>query len=203
MRNFKFIVVRFNNLIFGKLIQKYGLSRLFSKIHLSQRNSFLEIGCGNGYAVRIIKDFFSPKYLIGVDIDKRRIEKAKYHKVKSKVENVKFRVADAQNLPFGNETFDAVFMFATLHHIPDWKKALYETSRVLKKGGYFILKEPLARFYKLPLSKYFDRPSSLFCKDILEEVLRSNGFKINYWSYRGWYKFLFPRSSIETVCQKI
>jgi ubiquinone/menaquinone biosynthesis C-methylase UbiE len=47
-------------------------------------------------------------------------------------------VADAQNLPFANESFDVVIMDAVLEHIPDASKAFAEVGRILKPNGVFI-----------------------------------------------------------------
>lgn len=47
-------------------------------------------------------------------------------------------VADAQNLPFDDNTFDIAIMDAVLEHIPEVEKAISEVSRVLKPGGQFI-----------------------------------------------------------------
>jgi ubiquinone/menaquinone biosynthesis C-methylase UbiE len=199
--NFQSAVVKFNNLTFGKLIQKGGLNGFFSKIQLPMNASFLEIGCKDGYAIQFIKQYFTPKSLIGIDIDKKSLETARKKILENHLENVKLEVADAQNLPFKNGEFDAIFMFATLHHILDWKKAINEVKRALKKDGYFIFREPLAKFYKLPLTKYFDKPAALFNKEELEQVLNLNNLKITYFNWRGFYKKFF-HSSIEVVCQK-
>lgn len=50
-----------------------------------------------------------------------------------------FVVGDGENLPFANESFDAVFTAASFHHFPDLIRALSEMKRVTKKGGYVIL----------------------------------------------------------------
>ncbi len=47
-------------------------------------------------------------------------------------------VADAQNLPFENNSFDVAIMDAVLEHIPEVEKAIAEVSRVLKPGGLFV-----------------------------------------------------------------
>lgn len=47
-------------------------------------------------------------------------------------------VADAQNLPFTDNTFDIAIMDAVLEHIPEVEKAIAEVGRVLKPGGLFI-----------------------------------------------------------------
>jgi SAM-dependent methyltransferase len=47
-------------------------------------------------------------------------------------------VADAENLPFADASFDVAIMDAVLEHIPDVSKAFAETARVIKPGGCFI-----------------------------------------------------------------
>ena len=42
---------------------------------------------------------------------------------------------DATSLPFKDETFDCIYSFGVLHHIPDVEKAVFEINRVLKPGG--------------------------------------------------------------------
>lgn len=199
--SFQSSVVKFNNLTFGKIVQKGGLQNFFSKIYLPKNAYFLEIGCKDGYALPIINQYFAPQKMIGVDIDTDSLKIAQNRILKEQIKNTEVKPADAQQLPFDSEIFDAIFMFATLHHIPDWKKALNEVSRTLKSGGYFIFREPLAKFYNLPFSKYFDKPAALFDKEDLEEALKLNNFKITYFNWRGIYKRFF-HSSVEVVCQK-
>ena len=52
------------------------------------------------------------------------------------------RHESATELSFENESLDAYLSFECLEHIPDFKKAFSETSRVLKKGGKFMWSVP-------------------------------------------------------------
>jgi SAM-dependent methyltransferase len=52
--------------------------------------------------------------------------------------NADLRLADAEDMPFDNETFDVVYSFGTLHHTPNANKAIGEIHRVLKPGGLAI-----------------------------------------------------------------
>ncbi len=45
------------------------------------------------------------------------------------------RVADAESLPFADQSFDWVYSWGVLHHTPDTEKAISEVFRVLKPGG--------------------------------------------------------------------
>ena len=48
------------------------------------------------------------------------------------------RVADAEGIPYEDNTFDLVVGHAVLHHIPDVEKSLREVVRILKPGGRFV-----------------------------------------------------------------
>jgi ubiquinone/menaquinone biosynthesis C-methylase UbiE len=50
----------------------------------------------------------------------------------------KFEEIDAQSIPYGDETFDAVVANHMLYHVPDRPKAIAEVHRVLKPGGRLI-----------------------------------------------------------------
>lgn len=47
--------------------------------------------------------------------------------------------ADAENLPFKNESFDLAYSCGVLHHTPDTRKAIEEIYRVLKKEGKILI----------------------------------------------------------------
>lgn len=55
---------------------------------------------------------------------------------------IRFICGDATQLPFDDETFDAVTMFDVLEHIPDDQMAIQEAFRVLKPEGYLLVSTP-------------------------------------------------------------
>jgi ubiquinone/menaquinone biosynthesis C-methylase UbiE len=46
---------------------------------------------------------------------------------------------DLQDLPFKEGSFDKIFCIGVIHHVPDPERAVREVSRVLKKGGLFVM----------------------------------------------------------------
>jgi SAM-dependent methyltransferase len=49
------------------------------------------------------------------------------------------RVADAERLPFPDDSFDVVYSWGVLHHTPDTARAISEAIRVLRPGGHLCL----------------------------------------------------------------
>jgi len=60
----------------------------------------------------------------------------------NRTKTVQFIAGDAIRLPFKIHSFDAVTMFDVLEHITDHKKAISETLRVLRPGGYLLVTTP-------------------------------------------------------------
>ena len=60
------------------------------------------------------------------------------------VENVRFELADAEDLPFADESFDVVTCRIAAHHFPEPESFVGEAARVLKPGGKFLLDDNVA-----------------------------------------------------------
>ena len=107
--------------------------------------SALELGCGTGFFLLNLK-------LGGVlddghvtDLSPGMVDVAKRNGTHLGFE-LEGCVADAETLPYPDESFDLVIGHAVLHHIPDLEQALREVMRVLKPGGRFVFAgEPTAK----------------------------------------------------------
>ena len=127
-----------NNPIRAYVQEKYELPILMNMLKSNTFDSVLEIGCGNGNGTKLIKKYFNPLAITAIDLDEKMIQIAQetVHD-----EPTAFQVMDASKLDFPNESFDAIFDFSSIHHIPNWKNCIEELKRVLKVGGKLILEE--------------------------------------------------------------
>lgn len=95
----------------------------------------LDLGCGNGRLLQLLKDMDIEYF--GIDNSEELIRLAK-----QEYPNNNFRVADALNLPFPDNYFDKVYGIAIFHHIPSEElrlRFLEEVKRVLKPKGILIM----------------------------------------------------------------
>jgi 2-polyprenyl-3-methyl-5-hydroxy-6-metoxy-1,4-benzoquinol methylase len=101
----------------------------------------LEYGCGRGaISVRLAK---SGARVTAFDISPKSIEVARQHAAMEGLdERTAFHVAPAEDLPFGDESFDLVFGKAVLHHL-DVAKAQPELRRIMRPGAKAVFSEPL------------------------------------------------------------
>jgi len=142
----------------------------------------LEIGCGKGTTTMEIATRLPNAKIIATDFDEEQVALAKEHASK----RIKVTQADASNLVFKNNTFNAVFVFLAYHHVEEWKKALKESFRVLKPHGDLYVEELSLKPF--PRLKHWFLPTpGIFSKQEFLAELRKKGFKII--NSEGGYKF--------------
>ena len=99
--------------------------------------AIMDAGCGSGYSTELIIKEFHPVHVMAFDYMPEQINLAKKRKL-----SVDFSIGDLTNIKSGDTVFDALFIFGVLHHIPEWRTALGEVSRVLKNDDIFLVDEP-------------------------------------------------------------
>jgi ubiquinone/menaquinone biosynthesis C-methylase UbiE len=97
----------------------------------------LELGCGTGFfLLNLIQSGVARRGSV-TDLSPGMVKVATRNGLSLGLD-VDGRVADAEGIPYEDDTFDLVVGHAVLHHIPDVELSLREVVRVLKPGGRFV-----------------------------------------------------------------
>lgn len=96
-----------------------------------------DIGCGTGSLTFELARFADK--VIGIDLSKEMLRRAREIAREKEIRNVEFRRADALALPLDARSVDALFCVMVLHFLPDPERAVAEFRRVTRPGGSVIL----------------------------------------------------------------
>ncbi|MFA6378191.1 MAG: methyltransferase domain-containing protein [Candidatus Omnitrophota bacterium] len=164
---------------FAALQKEMGLE-LLAKIPDKKYQHLLDIGMGTGWLTEQCGKRFSKTKTAGIDYALGMVECAKKRKIDRIVQ------ADAQSLPFKEDTFDLVISNCVYQWVEDIPKAFGETARVLKKEGDFFftcfgsstLKELHESIHHcVPKGQGLLHHWRLLSKDNIHQALERVGFK--------------------------
>jgi malonyl-CoA O-methyltransferase len=129
--------------------QEAKITTIKQNLNLKDNSVALDLGCGTGI---LIKHFANKtKSYIGVDSSRELLKYAK-RKAKS-FPNSTLVLADADNLPFPDQTFDTVFAVTLLQNMPAPNSTLTEVNRISKTKASIIITGLRKRFTQEELVK--------------------------------------------------
>lgn len=80
--------------------------------------------------------------VVGIDRSPHAIHNSRENARKKKFKgSFEAKLADAENLPFGDNEFDAVFAYHSMHHMDNIEKVIDEMFKVCKKGGFILISD--------------------------------------------------------------
>jgi len=113
-------------------------------LNLSEDDHILDVGCGTGFATVGLLEH--TRHVEALDQSTHQLQKARE---KDELVDVDFVRGDAENLPYADETFDAVWSSGSIEYWPTPVDALREARRVTKPGGRVLVvgpRRPSGRF---------------------------------------------------------
>lgn len=116
----------------GRAPEKYHFDRLREAVgeQIVRGKTGIEIGCGCGWDLFRIATQNPSVRIVGMDISPGIQAAAK---LTGHLANAAPIQGSAGDIPFKDRSFDFVYSFGVLHHLPDFRKGLSEVSRILKK----------------------------------------------------------------------
>lgn len=154
------------------------VAQIFQEIK-SRSNSkkLLDIGCADGF---FDKTLLQQGYDVhGMDISESLLKSAEEIGVKTKKGDL------AQTLPFENNFFDFIFAGEILEHVVDTEHALEEISRILKKGGFFVLTTPNLVSFKNRIRFFLGRTP-----DQIQPFHQYLRYHVRQFTHLSWEKLL-------------
>jgi Methylase involved in ubiquinone/menaquinone biosynthesis len=147
------------------------------KIEKFKNEFILDLGCGKGLFLEILKEYKS--HLYGADISPEMIKNAQ-----ERIANyAELKVADSENLPWVDNTFDIIVCILSFHHYPSPEKSIEEMKRVLKNNGHITIAElwlpaPLRYLTNLYMKSKFNRTGDVkvYSKNEWLNMLENAGF---------------------------
>ena len=140
--------------------------------HIRKGLHVLDVGCGTGKTPCLLAKWYGCR-VTAVDLSPKMVEWTIQRVQKERLAGqVEVRIADAQNLPFDDQSFDVVMNESILAFVPDRRKALSEYVRVTKPGGYIGFNE--SSYLKTPVPPKVEK----FLKNT---ILNAKAETTEYW----------------------
>lgn len=169
--------------LFQKLWHKRKLILAQKILGKEKFKNCLDVGCASGYMVSEISRIFPYALYHGVDSYDKVIDYGK-----KKYPHIRFKVANAEKLPFKRQEFDLIICYETIEHIIKPLKALKDMKRVLRKNGKLILTMDSGSLLFRIVWYFWENTRGRVWKgahlhpfhhEELEDLIKKAGFKIN------------------------
>ena len=108
--------------------------RTATQVDLSGKR-VLEVSCGHGGGASYLMRTLRPSSYTGLDLNPAGIA---FCRKRHNLPGLDFVQGDAENLPFPDQSFDAVINIEASHRYPRFPRFLAEVTRVLRPGGHFL-----------------------------------------------------------------
>ena len=103
---------------------------------------FLDVGTGPAAIPIMLAQRLPAVEVIGIDLSPNMLELGDFHITEAGLtDRITLAQADAKDLPYPSQFFDAVLSNSMIHHIPDPLPMLREVSRVIRSDGLILIRD--------------------------------------------------------------
>jgi ubiquinone/menaquinone biosynthesis C-methylase UbiE len=147
---------------------------------LPQNADLLDVGCGTGGLLALAAEHFRGN-IIGLDLSSEMI---RFAQEKNKDKEVQFIHADVEEADLRDQQFNAIICMNSFHHYQDHKCVVKKMIHHLKRGGVFILLDPITDNYlrkiwvNLLNNMFKETDVKYFSKKELNNMMIDEGFRI-------------------------
>lgn len=125
----------------------------------------LEVSCGHGGGASYLVRTLGPASYTGLDLNPARID---FCRKRHNPARLDFVQGNAENLPFADQSFDAVINVEASHQYPRFPRFLAEVARVLRPGGHFLYADVRRRDHFAEWeAELADAPMRMLSKEII------------------------------------
>ncbi len=153
----------------------------------------LDCGCGTAPMLSLLYEKYPEKHYTGIDLTPKMIEVAR----EKNLPGVELVVGDCENLPFAENSFDAVICSQSFHHYPNVQDFFNSVYRVLRPGGRLILRDMTAN--TAPVRWFFNHVEMpivnltghgdvhVYGKNEVRRLCRNAGLIMEHFEKRGFF----------------
>ena len=149
------------------------LDNIVKYLNLRKDSNILDVGTGRGL-MAITLALNNYKVITGEpEDDKSKYAKKDWQNEAKKVgidHLITFKPLNAENLPFDDKSFDAVFIYGSFHHIEKKNYTIKESLRILRKQGFLIIIEPSEKIIKNIRKTNPDHPDAVDPRDFVGDL---------------------------------
>jgi ubiquinone/menaquinone biosynthesis C-methylase UbiE len=112
---------------------------ILAQIGVKTGDIFIDLACGSGFfAIPAARMIGSEGVVCGVDIDSEALEELRVQAAQARLNNIRFRLAAAEEVVLCERCADVVFVGIALHDFKDPRKALQNARGALKSSGKLV-----------------------------------------------------------------
>jgi arsenite methyltransferase len=150
--------------------------QLIDLMNVQPHDNVADLGCGVGWATRVLAERASRGVVVGIDLSDEMIAQAisEYRNPPNAI----FLVADAASIPCADGFFTSLMSVESIYYYPNLEGAFEEVHRIIKPGGkaHFLINYYKENVYSHAWAKYIDIPLHLLGAEDYRRMLAAAGF---------------------------